>query len=69
MYTKLVTLGNQVNSKRTTLILDVLECLHKHDEEKPQITPITAEYKLWCTYLMEQLNLEIPELTIVKLID
>jgi len=51
MYTKLVTLSNQVNSKRTTLITNALEHLHKHDEEKLQITHIVVEYKLWCTYL------------------
>lgn len=35
MYTKLVTLSNQVNVKRTTSIPNALEFLQRHDEEKP----------------------------------
>lgn len=68
MCTKLVTLANQVNTKRNTLITDALEFLHRHDEEQPQIAPIVVEYKLWHTYLVEQLHLDIPKLFIVKLI-
>jgi len=33
IYTKLVTLNRQVHAKWSTLILDALKCLHRHDEE------------------------------------
>lgn len=69
IYTKLVTLNNQVNAKWTTLILDALECLYKHDEDQSQITPITTKYNLWCTYLTEKLNPDIHKLSIVKLMN
>lgn len=56
MHTKLMTLANQVKGKRSTLILDALKCLHKHDEEQSKIAPIAAEYKLdtlasWNNYI------------------
>ena len=35
----------------TTLVLDALECLHRHDQDHLQITPIAIEYNLWYTYL------------------
>lgn len=67
IYTKLGTLNNHIHAKQNTLLSDALECLHRHDEGQPQISPIAAEYNIWRAYLTEKPGLNIPELAICRL--
>lgn len=67
--TKFFTLSNHIKVKKSTLILDALKFLHRHDEEQQKVVTVPVEYKLWCTYLVEQLHLDVPELYITKLLE
>lgn len=53
---------------RSTLILDSLECFHRHVEDPPKIAPLVVEYKLKHTYMVEELHIDVLELSITKLI-
>jgi len=60
IYTKLVTLSNQIWVKNNTLIPNFLERLHKHREEQQKVVNIVAKYKLWHSYLVQELYVEVP---------
>lgn len=69
LYTKFGTLNNHICAKRNSLIPDTLDCLHRHDEGQPPISPIAEEYNTWHTYLVEKLGLSILELAIYNLVN
>lgn len=67
-YTKMVTLSNPIKVKKNTLILDALDYLHRHEEEQQNVVKVAVEYKLWHAYLVEQLHVDFPYKSIVKLL-
>jgi len=53
IYTKLVTLSNQIKVEKSTLFPDALECFHIYgDEKQDKVINIENEYNIWHTYLV-----------------